>query len=152
MNVNLAELSERVRTVVDDRGTAGSTVPPPQAIFPMDAAEPWEVYPWRRAAGTAPPEVPDLHFTVSELLSLDDERFLIRCFQALLWRDPSAAEADAWSARLREGRPRLLALAAIRYSREGRERSVPVRGLLRAVISGAVRLPFRRMLAVLKRT
>ena len=67
---------------------------------------------------------------VSELLAHDDESFIINAYRALLGRDP---DGDGWTAnlvRLRTGeRGKVEILGRVRYSKEGRQRKVPVRGL-----------------------
>jgi hypothetical protein len=151
--ISPAELLKRVAAVVRERAAAGSAAPLPQALSPADPVLAWQVYPWRKPERSLPPGKPTgLSFAVGDLLSVDDEYFVIRCHHALLIRDPTASESEVWARRLREGWPRLLALGAIRCSREGRERSTRVRGLVMALIRAFAAFPLYRLGALFHRT
>jgi hypothetical protein len=129
--ISASELLERIRTVVEERRRAGSPAPPPQ---PLSAAEPdaiaaSDAFPWRSPAGRgAAPAPPTGALILNDFLELHPERFVVRCYHALLARDPGEEELRRWARRVAGGvwrRP--LALVAIRWSREGRARGVPVR-------------------------
>jgi len=69
-------------------------------------------------------------FTLAELLEPSDEAFVDHAYRALLRREPDAAGKRHHLEQLRDGRStKIDALGQLRYSREGRQVGVTVRGL-----------------------
>jgi hypothetical protein len=144
--ISTAELASRIRMVVENRKRDGGIEPPPQSMFPSDPVHVWETFPWRRPrveAGRSDRSA----FSVADLVALDDTRFVVRAHHALLARDPSAAESNLWVQRVERGWPRLLVLAALRVSREGRRRAVRVRGLVPEFLLASLAFPLRRIVS-----
>ena len=145
-----ADALARVRQVVEARRAAGSPLPPPQALDPSASVEGSDFYPWR-APRPGTPVALTAPVAVNDLLELDPERFVLRCHHALLGRDPTPPELARWRARVaRHAWQRLVAIAALRLSPDGRARAVPVRmrwGPFARLALGAVRariVPRRR--------
>lgn len=71
------------------------------------------------------------HYTLDDFLNLHDEDFLRAAYQALLDRPPDASGRETYLGGLRAGRlSKIDILGRLRFSREGRNRGVSVRGLL----------------------
>jgi hypothetical protein len=145
--VSTSALLEKIREIVEERATAGRLVLPPQELYAAGQVVAWEVYPWRRAPDRSPPAGAPTTFSLDDLCTLDGERLITRCHHALLGRDPSPPALAVWSARVELGWPRLLVIASMRWSPEGRRRSVRVRGLVPAFLSACLLFPFRRLRA-----
>ncbi len=70
-------------------------------------------------------------YTLGELLDRHDEDFLRTAYEALLGRRPDASGVTTYLGGLRTGRlSKIDILGRLRFSREGRERGISVRGLL----------------------
>lgn len=70
-------------------------------------------------------------YTLGELLDRHDEDFLRTAYQAILGRRPDAGGVNAYLGGLRAGRlSKIDILGRLRFSREGREQRITVRGLL----------------------
>jgi hypothetical protein len=145
--VSTSALLERIREIVEERDTAGRLVLRPQELYAAGRVVAWEVYPWRRSLDGSPPAGAPTTFSLEDLSTLDGERLVTRCHHALLGRDPSPPDLAVWSTRVERGWPRLLVIASIRWSPEGRRRSVRVRGLVIAFLSACLLFPFRRLRA-----
>ena len=117
----------RVRRVVETRRAAGDPSPAPQSFVPAEPVEGSDFFPWRKpGAGAA--LVPPGTIAVNILLELPPERFVVRLHHAVVGRDPSDAELARWVARVsRHSWQRVIAVVAVRLSREGRARGLRMR-------------------------
>lgn len=146
--ISAPELLERIRTVVEERRRAGSAAPPPQPLGAPDPDRiaPSDAFPWRSPAeGRAQSSRPIGVLVLNDFLELPPDRFVVRCYHALLARDPRQEELRRWARRVAQGvwqRP--LALVAIRWSREGRARGVPVRARGWRFVRDAARYALQR--------
>ena len=123
----------------------------------LPPAAPWTLIPpvldppaERGAALEGTPSHPDFPplegkeaITLPELLELADEAFVVRAYRALLRREPDIAGGHHHLAQLRTGQStKIEVLGQLRYSREGRQAGVEVRGLWWPyVLQTAYRLP-----------
>jgi len=83
---------------------------------------------WR---STAVPNVTKREFTLPELLAASDETFVSTAYRAVLRREPEQEGIDHYLGMLRSGRlSKVEILAELRWSHEGKARSVHVDGLL----------------------
>jgi O-antigen chain-terminating methyltransferase len=82
-------------------------------------------------------------YTLDELLDRHDEDFLRTAYRVLLSRSPDASGLESFLGGLRAGRlSKIDILGRLRFSREGRQRGVPVQGLLLPwLVQTAYRLP-----------
>jgi len=90
------------------------------------------------------------NYTLNDLLAFDDVEFLHNAYQALLKRPPDPDGLAAAIIQLRSGRAdKLDILAGLRFSEEGREKRVHIRGLRwRTLLRRFCRLPLVRYLAL----
>lgn len=105
----------------------------------------------RRAAAFHLPRLPEApaalprqdRYTLSELLNRHDEDFLRTAYQAILDRRPDANGVNAYLGGLRTGQlSKIDILGRLRFSPEGRERKMAVRGLLPVwLVHTAYRIP-----------
>ena len=70
-------------------------------------------------------------YVLNDFLNLHDEDFLRAAYQSLLDRQPDASGRETYLGGLRAGRlSKIDIMGRLRFSREGRGRNIPVRGLL----------------------
>lgn len=71
------------------------------------------------------------NYTIADFLNFHDETFVRNAYRGILLREPDADGYAHYLSALRSGRyTKAEILGCLRYSREGREHAVPVRGLL----------------------
>ena len=88
------------------------------------------------------PEPRRFHFEISELLKYEDREFILKAYESILWRRPDSHGFDYYLANLRSGMlNKFEILGRLRFSVEGREKRVKIKGLLgRFIFRSALRI------------
>ena len=115
----------RIQATLASRRAGGAVAAPPQALvgFDADEVEALEFYPWRKVLGSPGP------VRLHDLLEAPPDAFVGRCYKLLLLRDPDPKEAQEVRDQLARGFTRLLVIARLRWSAEGRKVGIGVPGL-----------------------
>jgi O-antigen chain-terminating methyltransferase len=134
------EVLDQVRATLHRGRAKGALVPPPQALLPLDAdeIEPLEFYPWRMVVGSK------TELLLKDALETPADRFVRRCYRLLLLRDPDENEARLAAESPATGWTRLILIARLRGSAEGRRAGVRVVGLGLSLLPALVSSVFRK--------
>jgi hypothetical protein len=120
-------LLDQIRSVLAERRGQGREILPPQALEPLalDEVEALEYYPWRRPIGSRDA------LKIEDLIECPRDLFVRRCFRLLARRDPDESEAASAERLLDLGWDRLVLIARLRWTGEGRRAGVPLQSFAR---------------------
>jgi len=117
-----AEVLDRLRQVLRERGATRDRLQMPQAMLPFETAEveALEYFPWKRMVGSK--EV----LPLKDLLQAPADAFVSRCYRLLLGREPTPEETQRSKAHASGDLRRLWFVSWLRWTSEGRRAGVPL--------------------------
>ena len=130
--LNIEHVREKIQQEVGKRKAAITQTVTQNTLHPNPADTPQNTFP----AST------QKTCSVGDFQKYDDASFIKNAFQKILKRDPDPGGFEAYLAGLRQGMSKSEILWRLRYSREGRQQKVAVKGLfIRRLVGGLFKIP-----------
>lgn len=145
IDVLMSRIREEVarRKQLESTQQSSDTNSPPVAESPPITRQARHGTSHARMPDLSPPFVPEKNYVLDDFLVFHDELFVKNAYQGILLREADPGGLENYLTRLRDGLSNKVdILGSLRYSREGRNHAVKVKGLLhRYLWQRATRIP-----------